>query len=95
MFFSGWSGRAPAASLNALPVWVFHAATDAVVDVRHSRLLVQNLRLAGRNPIYTEFETGTHASSIRAGITTPAAVDWLAAQVRGQSSGPAHEPDAR
>jgi predicted peptidase len=103
LFLAGWSGRAPAESLKTLPVWVFHAATDAVIDVRHSRLLVQNLRVAGANPVYTEFNTGTHASSILAGIATPAAVDWLATQRRGKSSAPVAErvpsplsqPDAR
>ena len=86
IFLSGWSGRGPPESLKDLPVWVFHAATDAVVDVRHSQMLVESLRRAGGIPRYTEFKTGTHASSILAAITTPAAVDWLATQRRGKAS---------
>jgi predicted peptidase len=101
IFLSGWSGRAPPESLKDLPVWVFHSATDQIIDVRHSQMLVGDLRRAGGSPLYTELTTGSHASSILTGITTPAAVEWLASQRRGKvgqttgSSPPSSSPSAK
>jgi len=90
IFFDGWAGRAPAALLRSVPIWVFHSATDEVVDVRRSRLLVQALRLEGAATIYTEYASGTHGDAPRTGLTTPAVVDWFTAQRRGAAS--AHGP---
>jgi uncharacterized repeat protein (TIGR03803 family) len=76
----GFSGSSAASSLAALPLWFFHSATDVNVDVSNSRTMVRNLRLARARPIYTEYTTGDHISSIQTGEQTPGSVDWLMAQ---------------
>ena len=48
-----------------------------------TRSLVNALRRAGGNPIYTEYISGGHLGGILMGLFTPACVDWLLAQRRG------------
>src|SRR5262249_39546406 len=72
-----------AASITAVPVWNFHSANDSIVDVNFSRLMVNSMRLAGGNPIYTEYATGDHPIWPVA-YYTPSLVDWVMAQHRGQ-----------
>jgi len=40
------------------PIWNFHAEDDAVVDVSYSRDMVNALKNAGSNVIYTEYDIG-------------------------------------
>jgi hypothetical protein len=82
----GYSGSSPASAVAALPLWLFHAATDVSVDVGNSRTMVRNLRLARGKPIYTEYTTGDHLSSIQTAEQTPGSVDWLVAQRKGTAS---------
>ena len=86
----GFSGSSSASAVAGLPLWLFHSATDVNVDVSNSRTMVGNLRLARGRPIYTEYTTGDHISSIQTGEQTPGSVDWLLAQRRGAAS--AHGP---
>jgi uncharacterized repeat protein (TIGR03803 family) len=86
----GYSGSSSASAVAGLPLWLFHAATDVNVDVSNSRTMVRNLRLARGKPIYTEYTTGDHLSSIQTGEQTPGSVDWLVAQRKGTAS--AHGP---
>src|SRR5262249_46609341 len=51
-----------------------------------SRNLVQALRHAASNPIYTEYRTGGHGGSITNGLATPAQVNWLLAQRWGTNA---------
>jgi hypothetical protein len=85
-FFDGYSGSAPSSSLAGLPIWDFHSAADTAASVGFSRTMVRSLRLAGGNPIYTEFSTGDHLTSIETGYQTSSAVGWLAAQRQGTAS---------
>jgi Ig-like domain-containing protein/prolyl oligopeptidase family protein len=77
---AGWQGRKPASVIKQVPVWVACAADDGlVVD---TRFLVRSLRLAGGNPIYTEYNSGGHLGGILMSMSTPAIVDWTLTQRR-------------
>lgn len=49
-----------------------------------TREAVRSLLAAGGTPIYTAYQTGGHLGGIFMGATTPANVQWLLAQRRGQ-----------
>jgi predicted esterase len=83
---AGWKGTAPPAAIKDVPMRVWHAADDPVVNVSNSRDLVQALRQAGGHPIYTEFQTGGHPGGIGQGNMSPEIHDWLMAQRRGVAS---------
>jgi len=83
---SGWKGTTPAASIKDVPMRVWQAADDTVVNASNSRDLVQALRRAGGHPIYTEFQTGGHVGGIGQGDMSPEIFDWLMAQRRGIAS---------
>jgi hypothetical protein len=65
---------------------VWHAADDPNVNVSQGRDLVQALRQAGGQPIYTEFQTGGHAGGIGSGLMSPVIYDWFMAQRRRVAS---------
>lgn len=73
---------ATAALMYKIPVWNFHAIDDSVVAVGNSRNLINEMRLLGGTPIYTEYATGDHpiwSSS----YALPWLFDWMMAQRRG------------
>ena len=80
---AGWMGNFPATAIKDVPLWVGHAADDAILEVGDSRTLVATLRRAGGNPIYTEYASGGHVGGILMHMRTPAMNDWLLAQRRG------------
>ena len=68
-------------------VWNFHAVDDGAVAVSNSRSMIDALRKYGGNPIYTEYASGGHSSSMwTPAFRTPGLVDWLMSQRRGQPS---------
>jgi poly(3-hydroxybutyrate) depolymerase len=74
---------------NALrtAVWNFHAADDGAVSASNSRNMIDTLRKNGGSPIYTEYASGGHSSTMwTPAFRTPGLVDWLMAQRRGQPS---------
>jgi len=85
---AGERGKANTASIKDLPHWVWTAADD-VWGMNGCRSVVQALRQAGGNPIYTEYKTGgqdPHLGGIFMGFCTPALIDWMLAQRRGNPS---------
>lgn len=62
-----------------IPLWVFHGADDTVVQTKRSRDMVSALKIAGANPIYTEFPQVGHNSWDYA-IKEPAFFSWLYSQ---------------
>lgn len=44
-----------------IPQWVFHGTLDVLVSVSYSRDMVNALKVAGGNPIYTEYQDKGHA----------------------------------
>jgi len=70
-------GAEIAGKIKDIPIWVFHAADDDDVPVRHSRDIVMAIEnLNGKHLKYTEYETGGH--SIWFGIySDPDNIRWL------------------
>jgi len=83
---AGEQGSTPVASVKEVPFWVWCAADDNW-GANGCRSIVQALRQAGANPVYTEYASGGHVGGIQLGMGTPAIVDWMLAQRRGMSSG--------
>ena len=71
------------------PIWNFHAANDGTVNVSGSRTMIDAVRRAGGNPIYTEYAIGGHVIWTPA-YNTPILMDWVYAQRRGTN--PAARP---
>ena len=81
---AGWAGSTPPAAIKDVPFWVWCARDDGLAGTTIS--LVNALRRAGGNPIYTEFASGSpdpHPYGIGTGASNPAFGVWLLAQRRG------------
>jgi predicted esterase len=85
MLLVGGAGSTPASTIKDVPIWAF-CARDDYSSLWPVQSLVRSLRLAGGNPLYTEFLTGGHVDGCLMGMSTPAAVEWLLAQRRGAAS---------
>ncbi len=83
---AGWKGNTAADAIKDVPLWVWHAADDPMVNVSQSRALVQALRQAGGRPIYTEFQLGGHPGGMGPGLMSAQIYDWLRAHRRGASA---------
>ena len=57
-------------------VWAFHGKKDINVPVSGSREMIEAIRLAGGNPLYTEYPDADHDIWKKV-INTPGLVDWL------------------
>jgi predicted peptidase len=57
-------------------VWAFHGKKDINVPVSGSREMIRAIRLAGGNPLYTEYPDADHDIWKKV-INTPGLVDWL------------------
>jgi hypothetical protein len=86
MLLVGGPGTTAASAIKDVPVWAFCARDDEYHSLGVVQSLVRSLRLAGGNPLYTEYLTGGHVNGAFMGMSTPAAVDWLLAQRRGVAS---------
>lgn len=58
------------------PIWVFHGASDPVVPVSNSRLMVNELKKAGANVTYSEYPGVKHNSWDNA-FAEPDLLPWL------------------
>ena len=65
---AGWQGTNSAASIKDVPIWIWCARDDGSVPFRYSQQAVSSLRLAGGNPIYTEYQVGGHVGGIGMGL---------------------------
>lgn len=61
------------------PVWVFHGDADPVVPVSNSRIMVNSLKAAGANVVYTEYPGVEHNSWDNA-FAEPTFLEWLFSQ---------------
>ena len=85
----GGGDTAWAEKLAPLPIWCFHGGQDRAVPAQLSREMIDALRAAGGNPIYTEYPELEH-NCWDAAYGDDALYDWLLAQRRGQA--PSHAP---
>jgi poly(3-hydroxybutyrate) depolymerase len=82
------SGSGPVAlapKMTQTPIWNFHAANDSTVNVSGSRTMVDAVRRAGGNPVYTEYASGGHGIWTPA-YNTPILMSWVYSQRRGTNS---------
>ena len=79
---AGGGDSSQAHLLRDLAIWNFHSVTDGNVPVDYSREMVQAVRRAGGDPIYTEYADGGHEVWDNA-WATPGLVEWTFAQRRG------------
>lgn len=75
---SGCTGPETAGNLKKVPLWLFHAADDATVDVKGARDLAAALK-RDKTFKYTEYETGGHGIPPKV-YDDPATHEWLFAQ---------------
>jgi dipeptidyl aminopeptidase/acylaminoacyl peptidase len=71
-----------------VPIWAYHSLEDAVVPASESQEMIEALRAAGANPLYTEYPFGTHGVSFNDAYSEPQLYEWLFAQSRA-----AHIPE--
>ncbi|MEZ4826648.1 MAG: prolyl oligopeptidase family serine peptidase [Bacteroidia bacterium] len=69
-----------ATRMAQVPVWVFHGGADSVVPAARSREMVDALRKAGAQVIYTEFPGVDHNSWDPAFDEHPLIYDWIFSQ---------------
>jgi predicted peptidase len=71
--------------IKDMPIWIFHAEDDPLVDVRYSRDAEKAIKeLGGKNVKYTEYPAGTvmpmgHFSWVPA-LQNQEMIDWLFSQ---------------
>ena len=82
---SGSGDTSAAASVATLPFWFFHANDDPTVPVSGSDTLVQALRDAGGDVVYTRYDTGGHGIWPVA-YTHPLLFEWIVSQRRNAPS---------
>jgi hypothetical protein len=82
---SGNGDTNPAGAVAGIPMWFFHAANDGTVNVSGSDALVEALRNAGGNVVYTRYDTGGHGIWPVA-YTHPLLFQWIVSQQRGAPS---------
>lgn len=70
-----------AESIKHIPCWCFHGADDGNVSVEKSRNMIDALRKAGGNPIYTEYPGVGHNCWEKA-YSTDDLYEWLLRQKR-------------
>ena len=64
-----------------VPVWAFHGALDTVVHPNESRRMVNALRAAGGDPLYTEYPDAIHNNVFFGRVySEPQLYDWMFAQ---------------
>jgi predicted peptidase len=61
---------------KAFPIWVFHGASDNVVPVSNSRLMVNTLKAAGAKVKYSEYP-GVGHDSWKNAFAEPDFLEWL------------------
>jgi lysophospholipase L1-like esterase/poly(3-hydroxybutyrate) depolymerase len=79
----GGGDKAVAAKAKAVPIWAFHGTEDSAVKVARTREMIEGIKAAGANPLYSEYPYVAHDSWTPA-FGEPELLPWLFAQKRGQ-----------
>jgi len=87
-----WAAAAPicgggdkdkAARAKDVPIWAFHGVDDPTVKLVRTTSMIDAIKAAGGNPLYSEYPYITHDSWTTA-YGEPELLPWLFAQRRGQ-----------
>lgn len=70
------SYREVATKLGKTPIWTFHGDADPIVPVEGSRKMVEALKVAGGNVLYTEYPGVDHDSWDKA-YAEPELMPWM------------------
>jgi predicted peptidase len=62
-----------------VPVWTFQSGMEKM-GVEYTRDMVEAIKNAGGNPLYTEFSDLNHRESCIQAFYTPGLLDWLFSQ---------------
>ncbi len=65
--------------IAAMPIWVFHGASDGVVKVARSRDMIAAIKQAGGQPKYTEYP-GVGHNSWTPTFNEPKLLEWICVQ---------------
>ncbi len=68
-----------------LPLWIFHGAVDAVINVKYSRDIYAALKANGANVRYTEYPNVNHDSWDNA-FAEPEFLPWMFSQIKGKTT---------
>ena len=66
--------------MTDVAIWAFQGDADTTIPVEGTRLMVEAVKAAGGNIIYTEVAGGTHGNIWKTAAKTPGVVDWLFSQ---------------
>jgi predicted peptidase len=75
----GFGDTKYAAGLTNQPIWAFHASDDPKFAASKDKAMIDAIRSAGGNPLYTEYGTGGH-DIWGTVFETPELYDWMFAQ---------------
>jgi predicted peptidase len=78
----GGGDPASASKAKQIPIWAFHGSADTIVPPSGTREMVEALLKAGGQPIYWEYDGGTHAGTAERAYCEPQLTEWLFAQRR-------------
>jgi predicted peptidase len=74
--------------LKRVPIWAVHGEADEIVSVENTRQMIQALRDAGGQPLYTELAGVGHNSWSQTYRNPRGVLQWLFAQVNDRPSNP-------
>ncbi len=83
----GGGDKAKAALAKGVPIWAFHGANDPTVKLVRTVEMIDAIRAAGANPLYSEYPYVQHDSWSNA-YGESQLLPWLFAQRRGQAAVP-------
>lgn len=84
---AGGADPAKAHLLTYKPIWAFHGEDDSVIPVLYSRNIINAIKYAGGNPIYTEYPEEMkydHASWVPA-YENEEMIEWVFQQVKASN----------
>ena len=76
----GYGNPELAQKITKVPIWAFHSQSDEIGDVDITRNMVDAIKSAGGDPLYTEFSDLNHQESCKQAFYAPGLLDWLFAQ---------------
>jgi lysophospholipase L1-like esterase/poly(3-hydroxybutyrate) depolymerase len=83
----GGGDKAAAAKAKGLPIWAFHGTDDRAVKLIRTVEMIEAIKAAGGDPLFSEYPNVAH-DSWTAAYSEPELLPWLFAQKRAQAPVP-------